>query len=142
MDNLDRKLIELLKRNSREAVSNLAHHIGTTRATVKARIQKLKEKGIIEGFTILLGNHPSETRVEALTFIKIEKLDKKPIKRKLFNLPEIETVHNTNGQWDIIIRISAPSLTRLDQILTEIRMINGIIGSETHLLLTTERYQP
>ena len=57
----------------------------------------------------------------------------------LAGFPEVGAVHTTNGRWDLVAEISAQSLTDLDGVLRRLRLIPGITGSETSLLLATPR---
>ncbi|WP_297509818.1 TRASH domain-containing protein [Thermococcus sp.] len=54
VDEVDLKIIYLLMDNSRMSVSELAERLGVSRPTVRARLEKLQKKGIIQGFTIKL----------------------------------------------------------------------------------------
>ena len=51
MDNTDRQLLTLLRKNARMPVVNLAKELKVSRATVQNRINKLERKGIILGYT-------------------------------------------------------------------------------------------
>ena len=53
MHSLDEKLIRLLRHNARRSISDLAIEVGTSRATVRARIDKLERSGSIIGYTVV-----------------------------------------------------------------------------------------
>ncbi|MDH3194973.1 MAG: Lrp/AsnC ligand binding domain-containing protein, partial [Hyphomicrobiales bacterium] len=46
-------------------------------------------------------------------------------------------LHTTNGKWDIVAEIETETLERFDQVLRRIRMIGGIAGTETSILLSS-----
>jgi hypothetical protein len=48
-------------------------------------------------------------------------------------------VHTTNGRWDLVVEFGTGSLTQFDAMLRRIRLVPGITGSETSLLLATPR---
>ncbi len=54
MDQLDERLITLLRHNGRRSVSDLALELGVSRATVRARIERLEASGAILGYTVIL----------------------------------------------------------------------------------------
>lgn len=141
MDTLDQELITLLKHNSREAVSNLAQMLNISRATVRARIEKLQNTGVIEGFTVQLGENHPQNPIRGLTMIKIEGNKTEKLIKQILKMPNIECAHYTNGQWDIVVEISAHDITTLDQVLGDIRKLDGIAHSETNLLLSTKRFK-
>ncbi len=56
MDEIDKKIIEILKKDGGTPLSQVADMIGIPRPTVYLRFNKMKETGIIKGFNIILGN--------------------------------------------------------------------------------------
>jgi hypothetical protein len=51
-------------------------------------------------------------------------------------------VHSTNGRWDLIAEIGAATLLELDEVMFRVREIDGVVTSETNLLLSTRRAAP
>ena len=54
LDGLDREIVRLLIENARISYSDIGEEIGISRVAVKARIQALEQKGIIEGYTTII----------------------------------------------------------------------------------------
>lgn len=52
-------------------------------------------------------------------------------------LPELHSLHTTNGAWDLIAEIRASSLSDFDRALREVRTIDGVLNSETSILLSS-----
>ena len=71
MDDLDHQLIGLLSQDSRLPVASLAAATSVSRATVKARIDRLVENGTIEAFTIRLGAELRQAEVRAIVLIEV-----------------------------------------------------------------------
>lgn len=139
MDDLDRKLIAALRRDSRMPLSDLSSHLGIARATARARIERLLAKGDIQGFTILTREDVAQSPVRGLMMLKIEGAGTDRIIHRLTGFPEVTQVHSTNGNWDLIAEIGTPTLEALDKILFEIRKLDGVTSSETNLLLSTRK---
>jgi DNA-binding Lrp family transcriptional regulator len=55
----------------------------------------------------------------------------------LRGLPQIRTLHTTNGSWDLVAEIHAESLHDFDRVLREVRTIDGVMNSETSILLSS-----
>ena len=51
--------------------------------------------------------------------------------------PELVALHTTNGTWDLVAEIQVASLAEFDRVLREVRMIDGVLNSETSLLLSS-----
>lgn len=139
MDALDEKLITLLRHDGRRSISDIAIDLDVSRATVRARIERLEKAGIIIGYTVILRADTVEAPVRGITLIEVEGHASDRVVKALSGFPEVLEIHSTNGRWDLIVELSATSLPELDAILRRIRLIPGITSSETNLLLNTPR---
>lgn len=139
MDNLDEKLITLLRHNGRRSISDLAIETGASRATIRARMERLEQSGTIIGYTVILRADAVEAAVRGVMMIEIEGHVTDRVIKTLGGFSEISEIHSTNGRWDIIVELSAATLTDFDAILRRIRLVPGITGSETSLILSTPR---
>ncbi|MFT3690824.1 Lrp/AsnC family transcriptional regulator [Paenirhodobacter sp.] len=139
MDDLDQALIAELRRDGRAPISDLAERLKVSRATVRARLERLKAAGEIAGFIVLTRADISEAPVRGLMMIGIEGRGADRIVTRLTGLPAVTAVHTTNGKWDLIVELATGSLAELDQVLTQVRRFEGVTTSETNLLLATKR---
>jgi DNA-binding Lrp family transcriptional regulator len=139
LDDTDRRLIAALRADARRPTSSLAAELGLSRATVKARIDRLIAQGVITGFTVLLRSEAETAPIRAVTLIEIAGQWSEKVARRLQGLPQIRTIHTTNGRWDLVVEIEAASLEEFDAVLHEIRLIEGITNSESNLLLSRRK---
>lgn len=138
-DSIDQRLIQLLRHDARRSVSDLALELKLSRATVRARMERLERSGDILGYTVILRAEAIEMPVRGLMLIEIEGRASDRVIASLSGFAEVTAIHTTNGKWDLIAEIATDSLSALDAILRKIRLIPGITGSETNLLLATPR---
>lgn len=139
MDDIDQALIAALRRDGRAAISDLADRLSLSRATVRARMERLVERGEIAGFTVLTRADVSAAPVRAIMLIGIEGKGAERTMARLAGLPAVQAVHSTNGKWDLIVDLGTQSLSELDDVIFRIRNIDGVMTSETNLLLSTRR---
>ncbi len=139
MESIDDKLVTLLRHNARRSISDLAIELGTSRATIRARIDRLERNGTIIGYTVILRADAVESTVRGIMMIEIEGRVTDRVIAALGGLPEVSSIHTTNGRWDLILELGSPTLTDFDAVLRRIRLIPGITASETSLLLATPR---
>lgn len=137
LDEQDERLIAALRRDGRASLSELAGTLGLSRATVRARMDRLAARGEIAGFTVLTRDEVSAAPVRGLMMIGIEGRGAERIVARLQGLPEVTAVHSTNGRWDLIAEIGARTLLEFDAVLFRIRGFEGVSSSETSLLLST-----
>lgn len=139
MDNLDQRLITLLRHNGRRSVSDLALELGVSRATVRSRMERLERSGDIVGYTVILRADAVSLPVRGIMLIEVEGRAADRVVDALGGFPEVSAIHTTNGKWDLIVELGAANLSDFDGILRRIRLIPGVIASETNLLLATPR---
>lgn len=139
MDDVDGRLIAELRRDGRAALSDLADRLGLSRATVRARLERLVAKGEIAGFTVVTRSDVAAVPVRALMLIGIEGRGAERIMARLAGFPQVSAVHSTNGKWDLIAELGAQSLQELDEVIFRIREVEGVMTSETNLLLSTRK---
>ncbi len=139
MDDLDQRLITLLRHNGRRSVSDLAIALGTSRATVRSRMERLERSGDIVGYTVILRADAVALPVRGIMLIEVEGRAGDRVVDALGGFPEVSAIHTTNGKWDLIVELGATSLSDFDVILRRARLIPGVIASETNLLLATPR---
>ncbi len=102
-------------------------------------MERLVKDGEILGFTIVLKSDANDMPVRGVTLIEIEGKGNERIISNLRGFPEVQAIHSTNGQWDLIVEFGTETLARLDEALKRLRLIDGINTSETNLYLATHR---
>jgi DNA-binding Lrp family transcriptional regulator len=136
MDDLDRRLISLLQANARESTANLARKLGIARTTVVARLARLERAGAIVGYTARLGLDAAGGGVHAHVGITIEPKASREVLRRLEKLPELRQLSSVSGEYDYIAVLSAETAARLDEVLDELREIEGVTKTTTSVLLS------
>ncbi|QCO56892.1 Lrp/AsnC family transcriptional regulator (plasmid) [Pseudorhodobacter turbinis] len=142
MDDTDQALIAELRRDGRASLSELAARLGLARATVRVRMERLQTAGEIVGFTVLTRGDVASAPVRALMMIAIEGRGAEKTMARLSGIPAVQAVHSTNGRWDLIAEIGTATLPDLDEVMFRVREIDGVVTSETNLLLSTRRAAP
>ena len=134
LDEKSQQLIALLRSNSRMSVVELAKRLKVSRATVQNKINRLERDGAILGYTVILKPEVESHPVRLFMNISAEPKKEAAIVRRLRGYPEVTAVHHTTGHWDLIAEIRSATLPSLNAIVTEIRLIEGILQTETNLL--------
>lgn len=139
MDELDRRLLALLRANARESTVVLARKLKVSRGTVQNRIARLLAQRLIQGFTVRTAPESEDGRVKAIMCIAIEGEHSPKVIRALRGMPEVEEIYTTNGRWDLVVELVTDTLAGFSQALDHIRSIAGIAGTETSLLLASAK---
>lgn len=138
MDDLDVQLLRFLRRDARLPIASLASATRVSRATVKARIDRLVETGTIKAFTIEMGAELRSATVRAYVQVEVTGKLADRVTQQLLRIAEVQTVHSTNGRWDLIVELEANDLPSFDDVLRKIRLIDGVNLTESNILLSSK----
>jgi len=140
VDEIDRRLIGLLRTDARMPVAALAKAVSLSRGAVQNRLDRMRANGDILGFTVRVPPEGAASRVRAVMAIAVEGERSSGVVAALRGVPEVEAVHTTNGRWDLIADLSADSLAAFSRALDQVRQIRGISTTETSILLESTRF--
>ena len=136
-DATDQQLISLLRTDARASISKLASLLHVSRGTVQNRLDRLISSGAIIGFTIRAHDELETDIVKAVMMIEVVGKSTAQVINKLRGIPQLEKLHTTNGAWDLVGEIRASDLQEFDRVLRDVRTIDGVLNSETSILLSS-----
>jgi Lrp/AsnC family transcriptional regulator of lysine biosynthesis len=125
MDEIDVKILNLLRDNSRMKNTEIARHVNLTERAVRARIEKLVREGVIRKFTI----ETSPVGFEGIVLIDTHVGKTAAVKEKAKELSD--TVFECSGEFDVAVRVRADSLDELNKKVDELRAYQGVLRTAT-----------
>ncbi|HBI58416.1 MAG: Lrp/AsnC ligand binding domain-containing protein [Duncaniella sp.] len=137
IDNLDRKILEIIMRNARIASKDVAKDCGVSRAAIHQRIQRMIDLNVItgSGYTV----DPKVLGFRTCTYIGVN-LERGALYRdvvpELEKIPEVVECHFTTGPYTMLIKLYARDNEHLMELLNDkIQNIKGVTGTETLISL-------
>ena len=131
LDVIDVKILEELKKDSRISFNVISQKIGKTEATVRRRVKKLVDEGVIKKFTI---KYSIDSKPKTRATVKVEP-DFKDIKRivaELKNIEEISNIWRLSGDCGLFMMIEINSIEQFNPLIEDkISQIEGIRIVET-----------
>ena len=135
VDEIDERIINLLKENSRVTYVEIGNTVGLSEGAVRNRVQALVNSGMIRKFTIEVA--PS-IRVRALTMISVNpSTPTYSISKKIEELSGIERIYEVTGEYDVFCVVSSRDIEGVNQCIEDIRKIEGIVKTNTIIVLRT-----
>lgn len=137
LDALDRRLVDLLTQNARYTYSELGERLGLSRVAIKNRMDALEQRGVIEGYTVIvnpqrLGSAVScyyeiETRPEALPRVIAA----------LQDCPSITQIYRVTGACRLHVHAVAASQEELETLTCEVLdQLSGVERIESSVILS------
>ncbi len=133
IDEVDLKLLKLLKENSRMSYARLADALGISESAVRKRVSKLKRSGVIKKFTI---EYELANEVRAVILVKTTPPKPVPeVSSQIIKIEGVETVYEVTGDNDIIVMVRVQSIAEVNKCIDKIRSIPGVAGTNTMIIL-------
>lgn len=137
IDNLDKKILNIIMKNARIASKDVAVECGVSRAAIHQRIQRLVEMKVItgSGYTV----NPKALGYNTCTYVGVS-LEKgsmyREVVRELEKIPEVVECHYTTGPYSMLIKVYAKDNQHLMELLNDkIQHIAGVTETETLISL-------
>jgi len=132
VDNLDISIMNILKKDSRCAYVDIGKKLNVSEGTVRVRVRKLVDDGIITGFTI----KTCSKNVKAIVEIRVDvNTDTEKIAKIICEFDGVTDVLEVTGDQDIVAFIDVDSTKVLNETIEKIRQYDGIVSTRTRTIL-------
>ena len=133
VDNIDKKIIEVLQQNSRASFVEIGKKISLSASSVRERIQKLEDLEIIKAYTLKLDHTKMGYGLEVFIMIKLFSGKLKSFMEAVNSFPEIKRASRITGSHNIHMKVVLKDQLHLQQFID--KLIN--YGEPTtHLILS------
>ncbi len=131
----EQQLLDLLKVNSRMSAAELGRQLGLARSTIHMMLTRLEDK-IIDSYTVKLKDFAAENQSVCYILITRDPKKAKDIEEKMCTMAEVDSLVTVAGLYDFIAMVRTSDNQHMDRVLTEIAMMDGIIKTESHIILS------
>ena len=139
MDDLDRKIIQLMVQNARMPVKEIAQKINLTSPAVSSRIHRLEQEGVIGGYTVLLHRPDEPTRVQALISVQTHPESREAFLSMIAGEPDVLQCYRVTGSYNFTVKVSCAGIDELEHLLTRIQTLGT---TNTQIVLSTQLDRP
>lgn len=135
LDRLDQELIARLREDGRMPYTALAAELGVAEATVRKRVNRLIEKGILR-IVGVTSNEKLGLHTQAIVGVKVDGDKVDEVIARLQPLDNVRYIGVSAGEFDLILELVAESNEDLFRFLTKtLRDIPGVVASQTSLIM-------
>jgi DNA-binding Lrp family transcriptional regulator len=135
IDALDGRLITLLAQQPRIGVLEVARRLGVARGTAQARLDRLRDRGVIRGFGPEVDPAALGYPVTAFATLEIRQGQGADVRTHLAGVPEVLELHTTTGQGDMLCRLVARSNADLQRVIDRVVGFEGIVRASTAIVM-------
>jgi len=137
LDDIDRKLIGELLRNSKRSFRELARAIGVSAATVINRVQRLESSGVIKDYSTRLDHERLGYELTVITEIIVSKGKLLETDAEIAKIPNVCAVYDITGQTDAMVVAKFKSRSSLSEFTKKLLSMPYVERTNTHVVLTT-----
>ncbi|MDH4276735.1 MAG: Lrp/AsnC family transcriptional regulator [Acidimicrobiia bacterium] len=138
MDAVDRKIIALLRDDSRISVTDLADEVPISISAASERLKRLTRSGMISRFTIELNAEMTGRTIDALIEIRLPtQVDHRPFDEAVRAMPAVVNALHLTGPFDYQLRVQTRDVPELDAFLSKLKLDFGVAETNTRLALRT-----
>lgn len=135
IDILDMKIIKSLQENARKTYRQIAKETGVSEATVKNRINKLIQEGVIQRFTIVLDYYKLGRAIKAFIGLRVQPAKFHEIVEHLINHPDVHVLYRTSGDVDLLVEVIFEKMDDLNAFLEKELAVEGIVGTVVTIVI-------
>ncbi|MWV63261.1 AsnC family transcriptional regulator [Halorubrum sp. JWXQ-INN 858] len=132
MDDLDRRILSILRRDARTPYTEIADRVGTSEGTVRNRVDRMTDEGVIERFTVTTrtGN------VKAMIEISVEmNVNTAAVGDRMVEWEEVDFVWQVSGEDDVVLVVDAVDTRAVNELITQAREMDEVKSTKTRLIL-------
>ena len=131
------RIIGFLRDDARESFVEIGKKLKLSESAIRRRVKNLVDSGVIEKFTVEMGE---TNTTSAIVLISVDSAtDTSKVSTKLTKLEDVKTVYEITGQYDISVIIRSGNIAEINICIDELRKIQGVIDTNTVIILRTIR---
>lgn len=139
IDGFDRKILDIMAVEGRISVTELARRIGLSKSPTQARLKRLEDQGIIQGYTALFD--PIRLGRDHVAFVEVKLTDTREAALAAFNkaviqVPEVEQCHLIAGAFDYLLKVRTAGMPGYRAVLAEkISTLPNVANTSTYVAM-------
>jgi DNA-binding Lrp family transcriptional regulator len=132
MDELDREILSILRRDARTPYTEIAERVGTSEGTVRNRVEGMVEDGVIERFTVTTRTGNVKAMIEISVAMDV---DTGEVGERLAEWEEVDFVWQVSGEDDIVLVVDCVDTRAVNELISRAREQEEVENSTTRLIL-------
>ncbi len=137
MEDLDRRIVDLLATDGRISYTDLGKALGMSTSAVHQRVRRLEQRGVVKGYTAKLDHRALGQQITAfLSITPIDPAAPDDIPDRLREITAIEECHSVAGDENYILKVRVETPTALEDLIAQVRAA-AHVSTRTTVVLST-----
>jgi DNA-binding Lrp family transcriptional regulator len=132
MDELDREILDILRRDARTPYTEIADSVGTSEGTVRNRVEGMVDSGIIERFTVATRTGNVKAMIEITVDVDVHTGG---LTERMAEWERVDFVWQVSGEEDIVLVVDTADTQGLNELIARARELEEVMSTKTRLIL-------
>jgi DNA-binding Lrp family transcriptional regulator len=132
MDDLDREILNILRRDARTPYTEIADQVGTSEGTIRNRVERMVESGVIDRFTVSTRTGNVKAMIEITVDVDV---NTGGLTEEFAEWKRVDFVWQVSGEEDIVLVVDAADTDDLNGLISRAREREEVMGTKTRLIL-------
>jgi DNA-binding Lrp family transcriptional regulator len=132
MDDLDHQILNILRRDARTPYTEIADRVGTSEGTVRNRVERLTEEGIIERFTVATRTGNVKAMIEVSVAVDVNTT---LVSEQMAEWDQVDFAWQVSGEEDIVLVVDAADTGAVNDLISRARELDEVKSTKTRLIL-------
>jgi Lrp/AsnC family leucine-responsive transcriptional regulator len=142
MDELDKKILDLLCQDARQSYREIARKLGTSHANIANRIENMEKSGTIKGYTVVMNPENFDLYPLCMQISVKPGANVSAIGQMLSGLDEVSIVSRVTGQQDLLVLALCKDKNQAVNLMSKVSGIEGIDKMESHVVIECMKLMP
>ena len=137
MDDVDRRLLALLREDSSRPLKTLAAEVGLSRSSVRDRIHRMHAEGVIRRYTI--DTPQDESALNAVLLVRLARTPDPGVVQSVVQRPDVFRCRSLSGPIDLLVDIVGSDVASINATRDQIARLPGVVDVETAFVLKHDK---
>jgi len=138
LDDLDTRLLALLRENARAPAAQLARALGVSRTTLQSRLERLERSGVIAGYTVRLSEEAERGQIHAYVLMTVSHKQSAAVVAAVRKMSAVRLLQSVSGPFDLIAKAAAPGVKEMDALIDALGALPGVERTTSSIVLSTK----
>jgi DNA-binding Lrp family transcriptional regulator len=132
MDELDREILSILRQDARTPYTEIADEVGTSEGTIRNRVDRMVDSGVIERFTVATRTGNVKAMIEITVDVDVHTAG---LTEQMAEWERVDFVWQVSGEADIVLVVDALDTGGLNELISSAREMDEVSSTKTRLIL-------
>jgi DNA-binding Lrp family transcriptional regulator len=143
VDPMNRRMLDILQRNARATTAEIARNLKRSESTIRERIRRMEERGIIRGYYAYVDKRALGYRSEAFVFCNVDPSDRARVLEELIRMKNVTGIFHVSGERRLLLKVAAEDNQQLRSFIHNRLIPLGIRDVDSRIVMdVTEKFPP